>query len=314
MIAKRLRPLALLLAALAAVSLGALFVGPVAGWDRAIVLEIRLPRVLLGIIVGMALAAAGATFQGLLRNPLADPFILGTSSAAAFGVTLAAVLGIGFYQGIYFFSISFSLLAIFMVYRIARLDGRAPVQTLVLSGVIVSTFFSALVLLCLSLFYLESFSAMFFLMGTLAEGDPLLIKTSAAIILTGFLVTMAFARDLNVMTQGEEAALHLGLDVEMVKKALFVIASSMVAAAVAVSGMIGFIGLIVPHIMRALLGADHRVLIPASALGGALFLVFVDTLARTVAAPRELPVGVITALCGAPFFIYLLRKRRAGLF
>jgi iron complex transport system permease protein len=303
----------LLLGALIVVAAASVFIGPVRQWDRTILLEIRLPRVLLGLMVGAGLAVAGTIYQGLLRNPLADPHILGISSGAALGVMVSNVLGFHHY-GLYVFAIIFAILAIAIVYLIAQVNGRTPVQTLILAGVIVSTFFSALFLLGFSLLYQESFSVLFFLMGTLTEGNRLLLRTSAILIGVGVLVCLLLARDLNVMTQGEEAAAHLGLDTELIKKILFGASSAIVAASVAISGMIGFIGLMIPHIMRRLVGADHRILIPASALAGASFLILVDTLARTVAAPIEVPVGVITALCGAPFFIYLLKTRRGGTF
>ena len=302
--------LLLLLSITVMVLFGSLFVGPVWNASWQIIWDIRLPRTLLALIVGSGLAAAGATFQGVLRNPLADPFILGTSSAAAAGVMLSSVMGFHHYSALYFLSLGFALFSIFLVYRIAQMQGRAQVQTLVLTGVVVSLFFNAAVFLVFSIFYRESFTTLFYLLGSLTEGEPTLILVSSAIIIFGFALTWLYSRELNLMTQGEEAAQHLGVEVERIRKILFAAASAMVAAAVAVAGMIGFVGLIVPHMMRIIMGPDHRILLPASALGGAVFLLLADGLARTAIPPLEIPVGAITALIGSPYFIYLLRRRQ----
>ncbi|MDA2929944.1 iron chelate uptake ABC transporter family permease subunit [Acidobacteria bacterium AH-259-O06] len=304
-----------LLAVTVVAGLAALFVGPVPNASWAIIWEIRLPRVLLALLVGFGLAGAGAVLQGVLRNPLADPFILGTSSAAATGVMLAGVLGLRHYSALYFMSLGFAVLSIFVVYRIARVNGKTPIQTIILAGVIVSLFFNAAVFVFFSVFYRESFTVLFYLLGTLTEGDPTLIAISGTIILAGLGLTWLLSRELNVLTQGEDTAFHLGLEVETAKKILFVTASAMVAAAVSVAGMIGFVGLIVPHMMRMIVGPDHRLLIPASALGGAIFLILTDALARTLVPPMEIPVGALTALVGSPYFVYLLRrKQRVGEF
>ena len=307
--ARRLLFLLLVTAALAAISV---FIGPVPTTSPVILWHVRLPRVLLAVLVGAGLAGAGTGFQGVLRNPLADPYILGTSSAAAAGVMTAAMLGVRHYAALYIFSLGFALLSIVIVTRIAGTNGRTPVQTLVLAGVIVSLFFNAAVFLFFSIFYRESFSILFYLLGTLTEGDPVLITISGLMVGAGLLVNWFFARELNLLTQGEEAAFHLGVDVERAKRILFIAASVMVAGSVAVAGMIGFVGLIVPHMMRLILGPDHRLLIPASALGGALFLIIADALARTLTPPLEIPVGALTALFGSPYFIFLLRKKQGA--
>ena len=301
--------LLLLLSITVLVLVGCLFVGPVWSASWQIIWDIRLPRTLLALIVGSGLAAAGATYQGVLRNPLADPFILGTSSAAAAGVMLSSVMGLHHYW-LYFLSLGFALFSIFLVYRIAQMQGRAQVQTLVLTGVVVSLFFNAAVFLVFSVFYRESFNTLFYLLGSLTEGEPTRISVSSAIIVFGFALTWLHARELNLLTQGEETAQHLGVEVERIRKILFAAASAMVAAAVAAAGMIGFVGLIVPHMMRIIMGPDHRILLPASALGGAVFLLLADGVARTVIPPLEIPVGAITALIGSPYFIYLLRRRQ----
>ena len=293
-----------------------IFLGPVGEVDWNIIQKIRLPRVFLAIIVGLGLATAGAVLQGVLRNPLADPFILGTSSAATAGVMLAGLVGLRSRPyAVYFFALAFALFSILLVYKIAQTQGKTPVQTLILAGVVVSLFFNAWVFVFFSVFHRENHNVLFFLLGTLTEGNNLKIWISSFLIVAGIIVSWILSRDLNLLTQGEAAAFHLGLPVEVSKKVLFVTASTMVAASVAVAGMIGFVGLITPHLMRMIIGPDHKKLIPASALAGAIFLVLADALARTVYIPLEIPVGAVTALVGSPYFVYLLRTRnRAGEF
>jgi len=301
----------LLGAATLVVAILALFLGPTGLPNREILLSVRLPRALLGLLVGCGLACSGVVFQGVLRNPLADPFILGTSSAATFGVMLANLLGWKEYYLLYFMALSCALLSIVFVYRIAMTNGRTPVQTVVLSGVVVSLFLNAVVFIFFSLFYRESFTILFYLLGTLSNVDIKLVIISGVLIVLSFVVCWFFSRDLNVLTQGEEVAFHLGLEVETAQRIFFVAASSMTAACVAVAGMIGFVGLVIPHMMRLIVGPDHRYLIPASALGGAIILILTDAAARTLVPPMEIPVGALTALFGAPYFLYLLRKRKA---
>lgn len=289
-----------------------LFVGPVGFPEWGIIWAVRFPRILLGLLVGFGLSGAGTVLQGVLRNPLADPFILGTSGAATAGVVAAGLLGLDSYSSLYFMALGFALLSIFLVYRIAQVNGQAPVQTMILAGVIVGLFFNAAVFLFFSIFYRESFTILFYLLGTLTEGNSTLIAISGSIILAGFFLTWLLSRELNALTQGEEVAFHLGIEVGTAKKILFAAASAMVAASVAVAGMIGFVGLIVPHMMRMIVGPDHRRLIPASALGGAIFLLLTDDLARVLLPPLEIPVGALTALVGSPYFVYLLRQRQSG--
>ena len=305
-----IKVLILLCAATVTVSLVALFLGPIGFPDSNIFVNVRLPRVLLGLFVGSGLAASGATFQGVLRNPLADPFILGTSSAATVGVILANLLGWHSYYGLYFMALGAAFASIVFVYRIAQTDGKAPIQTMVLSGVVVSLFLNSLVFVFFSIFFRESFTILFYLLGTLTSGDHWLIGISGSIIVVGLAVVWVLSRELNALTQGEETAFHLGIEVEAMKRILFVAASSMAAAAVAVAGMIGFVGLVVPHMMRLIVGSDHRYLIPASALGGASILLLTDAAARTLIPPLEIPVGALTALLGAPYFLYLLKRRK----
>lgn len=288
-----------------------LMTGEIKGWNEMVILHIRLPRVLLGLVVGIALATAGSVYQGLLRNPLADPYILGTSSAGTFGALVAAILNYHFNITVYVFSIGAAFLSMLLVYRIASVQGRTPVQTLILAGVISSTFFGALVLLLFTLFRRESFSILFFLLGSLSgAGSNILIVISAVLVLIGFSISMYLARDLDAMSSGEEDAIHLGIPVERVKQLLFFSSSLLVGASVSLAGSIGFVGLIIPHVLRLIVGPSHRKLIPASAIGGAFFLILMDVLARTVFSPLEVPVGVFTSLCGAPFFIYLLKRKQ----
>lgn len=288
-----------------------LVTGEIKGWNEMVILHIRLPRALLGLVVGIALATAGSVYQGLLRNPLADPYILGTSSAGTFGALVAAILNYHFNITVYIFSIGAAFLSMLLVYRIASVQGRTPVQTLILAGVISSTFFGALVLLLFTLFRRESFSILFFLLGSLSgAGSNLLILISAVLVLIGFSISMFLARDLDAMSSGEEDAIHLGIPVERVKQLLFFSSSLLVGASVSLAGSIGFVGLIIPHVLRLIVGPSHRKLIPASAIGGAFFLILMDVFARTVFSPLEVPVGVFTSLCGAPFFIYLLKRKQ----
>jgi iron complex transport system permease protein len=304
----KLAALALLVVVAAGVSL---VTGEVKGWNTEVILNIRLPRILLGLVVGVALSSAGTVYQGLLRNPLADPYILGTSSAGTFGALVAVILNFHYSYTLYVFSIGAAFLSMMLVYRIATTQGRTPIQTMILAGVISSTFFSALVLLLFTLYRRESFSVLFFLLGSLAvQNAPPLIAASGALVAVGFGVAFYLARDIDALSSGEEDALHLGVPVESVKKLLFFGSSVLVGASVALAGSIGFVGLIIPHMLRLILGPSHRTLLVGSALGGAFFLITMDMLARTVFAPVEVPVGVFTSLCGAPFFIYLLKRKQ----
>ncbi len=280
---------------------------------RIIVLEVRLPRVILSALVGSGLAVAGCAMQGLFRNPMASPYILGISSGSAFGASLAIVLGIGLGAGIFavpFMAFVFALLTVFLVYNIAKVGERVPMETLLLAGIATGSFFWAQVSLMKYIAGEELRSIVFWLMGGFWASSWDKVIIAFPLIVLGMLVILFFSRDLNIMLMGEEHALSLGTDVENVKKIVLVFASLITAAAVSVSGIIGFVGLIIPHTMRIVVGPDHRILLPSSCLVGAIFLIWMDTLARTAIQPTELPVGIITASLGAPFFLYLLRKRR----
>ena len=277
---------------------------------RTIVLSLRLPRSALAALVGGALAVAGATFQALLRNPLAEPWVLGVSGGAALGAVMAVVFGLDAVAPWALPAAAFAgaLLAIGLVLSIATQVTRTiDTRVLLLSGVVVAAFFNALILLMLTFASAETFrSAIFWMMGSLAAASWSAVMLLVAYMLPAVVVLLLMARPLNLLMVGEETALYLGARVERVKLAAYLLASMLVAAAVAVSGIIGFIGLIVPHAVRLMWGGDHRLLLPASVLLGASLLMVADTAARTAAAPAELPVGVITALVGVPLFVILL--------
>lgn len=277
---------------------------------RTIVLELRLPRIVLAFVAGGALALAGAVFQALLRNPLAEPYVLGVAGGAAVGAVGALVLGFSTIPGaVPLAALAGAGAAILLVLRIAVRVGRAiDTRVLLLAGVVIGAFCNALILLLLILGDIESFrSAVFWMMGSLAGARWHSAGLLALTVLPAALVLLALARPLNLLAIGEDTALFLGARVERVKIVAYFIASLLVAGAVAACGVIGFVGLIVPHAVRLAWGGDHRLLLPASLLGGGAFLLLADTAARSIAAPAELPVGVITALVGVPLFVLLLR-------
>lgn len=287
------------------------------GIEETIVFEIRLPRIILAMLVGAALSVAGVTFQGLFKNPMADPYVIGVSSGAALGATLAVVLGLE----LEFFGLSSiplmafigALTATFMVYNIAKVGHTLPVSTLLLSGIAVGSFLSAITMLIMMMAGERLHQIVFWLMGGLSARNWSHVKMVLPFIFLGTAIIYFFARDLNIMLLGEESAQHLGIEVKKLTKIMLVFASLIAAAAVSVSGLIGFIGLVVPHIMRILVGPDHRILLPSSAIAGSIILITSDTVARTAISSTEIPVGIITAFFGAPFFIYLLRKRKSSI-
>ena len=284
-----------------------------------VVLQLRLPRVLLAALAGGGLAVAGVGFQALTRNPLADPAILGVASGAALGAALAQVAGLGgsllATLGLSTLAFLGALVAAVAVYLIASVGGRLPIQTLLLAGVVVGLFCSAATTLVISLVdFAQLGGIVHWLMGSLGTLGYRAVGVTALGCLAGAAAIYSQARALNVLALGEEPAVQLGVEAERVKRLVFVAASLLTGGVVAHTGPIGFGGLIVPHAARLALGSDNRVLIPAAAGAGAAFLVLADTLARLVVRPAELPVGVVTAFCGAPLFIYLLRTRfRRGL-
>ncbi len=282
--------------------------------EHTIVFSVRIPRILLAAVVGATLSTAGAVFQGLLRNPLADPYILGVSGGAAVGAVVGIIAGLDILPfGIPALSALGSFASIVLVFGVAGRRGETPSGTLLLSGVIVNAFCTAAIMFLISTASgTRLHGIMFWLMGDLGLAESGQTLLGAAALLAGSAVIYLHARSLNLLVIGEEQALQLGVDVEKTRRILFFAASFITAAAVSLSGLIGFVGLLVPHLIRMIFGSDYRLLLPASFLFGATFLVAADTLARTAIAPSELPVGVITALFGAPFFIYLLKKTEAG--
>lgn len=292
------------------VSVVSLFLGSSRQFNNDIIYKIRLPRIILALIVGGGLSVSGAILQGITKNPLADPYVLGASGGAAVGVAAGIILKLP-YPAIYFLSVAGSVISTLTVYTIGKIHGQAKVEILVLLGVIVNTFTSAVVLLLMSVFYQDSQDIMFFLMGSLQENNDNLIASSGILVSIGFALSFFYSEELNIFSQGEETAFHLGLNAGKVKWILFFISSIIVGGVVAISGVIGFIGLIIPHIARIFVGANHRRLMAASFLLGSGFLVVADTAARTVFSPLEIPVGVVTALAGVPFFVYVLLKAYA---
>lgn len=276
-----------------------------------IVLQLRMPRVFLGFLVGVSLASVGVILQALLRNPLADPYILGVSSGSALGVSLAVLFGIGAtiwaIPALPVCGFLGGLLALVVLYRMSATYDRLPVHSVLLAGVILNAIFSALIMFVTSIMEPNrSFGMMVWLMGSLtAPADQTLLGLAIYLAICLMLLFKQVSM-LNIMTLGEEPARSLGIDTERAKRSILMTAALVTGAVVSVSGMIGFIGMVVPHAMRLLLGADHRLLLPASGLVGGMFLMTADTFARSFFAPSELPVGIVTALAGGPFFIYLL--------
>jgi len=276
----------------------------------AIVLKIRLPRALLAALVGAALGASGSAFQAVLRNPLADPYILGVSGGAALGAVAALTLGFSSPLLLPAAAFAGACGALLLVYWIARAHRGSP-HTLILSGVMVGSLASALLLFLLWMAPADPVrTAVFWLAGNLALADVGWLPWAALWTGLAFCGLWVQSGALDLLTQGEETAADLGLEVGRARLLLFAAAGALTAAAVALAGLVGFVGLTVPHVARLLWGSSHRHLLPASALLGAAFLVLADALARTLLAPAEIPVGVVTALLGAPFFLYLLRRQQ----
>jgi iron complex transport system permease protein len=277
---------------------------------RLIVFDLRLPRILLGILVGAALSVAGASYQALLRNPLADPYVLGVSSGAAVGSILALIFARGFPLATPLGAFVGAGATIAGVYYLGRREGQLDTTTLLLGGVVCMSFFSAMIMfLTTTLVGQDLRGVTFWLMGDLSTPVPASMEWIFTVgLLAGIGAIYSTSADLNLLLMGEREAVHLGVDVTRVKLVVYVSASLLTALAVSVSGAIGYVGLLVPHIVRLIFGSDYRLLIPASALCGAIAIVLADTLARTIVPPTELPVGAMTAMAGAPVFIYLLRR------
>ena len=277
---------------------------------RLIVFDLRLPRILLGILVGAALSVAGASYQALLRNPLADPYVLGVSSGAAVGSILALIFAPRFEFATPLGAFLGAGATILGVYFLGRREGQLDTTTLLLGGVICMSFFSAIIIfLMTTLAGRDLRGVTFWLMGDLSTPVSATMQWlfTAGLLVAGGAIYSTSA-DLNLLIMGEREAIHLGVEVTRVKLVVYVCASLLTALAVSASGAIGYVGLLVPHVVRLIFGADYRLLIPASAICGAIAIVLADTLARTIVPPTELPVGAMTALAGAPLFIYLLRR------
>jgi iron complex transport system permease protein len=282
--------------------------------EAIVTLGLRLPRVLVAVLAGGALAVAGVAFQGLTRNPLAEPSVLGVTSGAAFGVVLAQILGLGAgvadAVAVAAFAFGGALLAAVSVYLIALSPGGLAVQTLLLAGVIVGIFFSSAITVVISIVDFNRLGGVIhWLLGNLAPVPAGSLALFAVLAAAGFALILRSARELNLLALGEEAALQLGVDAERLKRRVFLAAALLTGTVVAFTGPIGFVGLIVPHVLRGVVGQDNRLLVPTALVGGGAFLLAADTLARNIVAPAELSVGVITAFCGAPFFVWVLRGR-----
>jgi iron complex transport system permease protein len=324
---KTIGTLAVLLAVMVLVSLAALMIGSTAMtagevWralfvpsdatvetQRTILFSIRLPRVLLALCVGAGLSIAGATLQALLRNPLAEPYILGISSGGTVGALIAMMTGIGVaYLTTPLFSFIGSVLVMTLVFALGHRRGALDTNALLLSGVMVGAFFSAMVLLFTALANQDLRTTYLWLIGNLSSAQMSSFWVVAPLMILASFGLVAQSRHFNLISTGDETALHLGVDVHSVKRLSYLFASFITGLAVSVSGVVGFVGLVVPHACRLVLGPDHRLLLPASFLAGASYLVLCDLLSRIILAPSEIPVGVVTAVIGAPIFIYLLKK------
>jgi iron complex transport system permease protein len=285
------------------------------GTAGVILFQLRVPRVLMGFLVGGALAAVGVTLQALLRNALADPYVLGVSSGAALGAAIAMLLGIGatamLLPMLPLWGFAGGLIALGLIYRMAQSHGRLPIHSLLLAGVILNAILTAMIMFITSIMDpARSAGLMAWLMGSLTAPGWMGLIGIALYVTVGTMCLLYYAPVLNVLTQGEDTARSLGIDTEQTKKRLYALTALLTGAVVSVSGMIGFVGMVIPHAVRMAIGSDHRVLMPASVLVGGMFLVVSDTIARTAFAPAEIPVGIVTALAGGPFFLYLLLWRK----
>ncbi len=281
-----------------------------------IIMLIRLPRILCGALVGAALAASGTIFQGMFRNPMADPYVISASQGAALGAALSIVLGVGTSlfgtNAIPIFAFIGCIISVLTVYSISRVGSKVPISTLLLSGIAVGLFDLAIITYLQSIAGDKLGNLTFWIIGGLSSSRVTWagLLSIMPFILVGVVITFLYSRDLNLIALGEDQAQHLGVNTERVKFILLISGAFMTAAAVSISGLIGFVGLMIPHVTRLLVGPDHRILLPASMFMGASFLVLCDGLARILSSPSEVPVGVITVLIGVTFFLFLLRKKK----
>jgi len=288
--------------------------GTIAQSTRSIIWNLRFPRIVLAALVGAGLSVVGCALQALVRNPLADPYILGISSGASVGAALVIVLGVLSTLGQWALSVAACLGAfgtLIAVFVLARQGNRLPVVRLLLAGIAMSAILSAVTSFILFVAPRESgvSQVIFWIMGSLSGATWNSLPLPLAVVLTGTVLLILRARSLNIMLLGDESARGLGLDVNRFRKFLLVVSTVMTGVLVAVSGVIGFVGLIMPHVVRILAGSDHFSVVPLSALGGSIFLIWMDVMSRTIMAPEELPIGILTALLGGPFFIFLMRQR-----
>lgn len=315
---------AVLIAALVSLAVGSANISPLSipsillsadSVDRSIILGIRLPRILLGFAVGGSLSIAGVLLQGMFRNPLVEPYTLGISGGAALAVCVCIVLGLSRMFGAYALPLSGfigALAVVILLYTLSLRRGVVRIQGLLLTGVMISFVVSSLIMLFMAIAKSEDLQGIiFWTMGSLDRADGLLVALPLIVSVAGLIASLVFARDLNALYLGEEDAHHLGVNIEFTKRMLFIIASLLTGVAVAVAGVIGFVGLLMPHFMRRIVGSDHRVLLIASFLSGAAFLMLSDTVARVIIAPLELPVGVITGIAGGVLFVILLSRKNA---
>jgi len=285
--------------------------------ESSILFDIRLPRIILGFAIGGALSLAGVILQGMFRNPLVEPYTLGISGGAGLGVSLNIVLRL--HQRVGALSLPLSgflgaLSVVFFLYFLSTRRGILKIHSLLLYGVMISFISSSLIMLIMAISRAEDLHGiLFWMMGSLEEPSGFLIRLTLFISIVGLILSYLFSIPLNALSMGEEGALHLGIEVEKTKRSLFLLASVLTGVSVSVAGMIGFVGLVVPHFVRLFIGRDHRVLLLGSFLCGSSFLILCDTLARTIITPSELPVGVITGILGGSLFIYALGKKNGAL-
>lgn len=285
--------------------------------EYSILFDIRLPRIILGFAIGGALSLAGVILQGVFRNPLVEPYTLGISGGAALGVCLNIVLRLNHILSIFSLPLTGFLggcLVILLVYSLSIRKGILKIQGILLTGVMISFIASSLIMFIMAISRVEDLHGIvFWIMGSLEEPNWSLIKIVSLISILGLIISYFFCFDLNAFSLGEEEAQHLGINIERTKRLLFVLASLLTGCSVSIAGIIGFVGLVVPHFVRMFVGVDHRILLISSFLSGAAFLIFCDTLARTIISPLELPVGVITGILGGFIFVYALSKKQVVL-
>lgn len=280
----------------------------------AIIWNVRLPRVILGILVGSSLSVAGVSFQGLLKNPMSDPYILGVSSGAALGATIAIINHLEYvkygFSSITFAAFIGAIISVFIVYNIGKINNKLSTNTLLLAGVAVGQFFTAIMSFLMVVNSNDMSKIIYWTMGSLSGKGWNPVKSLSIPILLTIVVLIYYSKELNILLTGDETAKSMGVNVERTKRIILVLGTLLTSLVVSVSGIIGFVGLIIPHIARIIFGPDHKILLPCSAIVGAIFMIITDTISRTLISPVEIPVGIITAMFGGPFFIYLLRSKK----